>query len=261
MREAVGIFDVSHLGKATVGPGRRRVRQRHAHQRPGPDPARQGAVHALLRRRDRRDRRRPDRLPHTDERVLLVPNAANTAEVARRLGEAARTASRSRPAQRLRRAGRPGHQVRRGLDARRAAPGHEYMSFVEAEPGSTATRRRRLPHRLHRRARLRADRRQRRRRPAVGRAARGRRAARHAALRPRRPRHAAHRDGLPAARPGHLARRHPQPGPARLGGRLAEGRRSGAATRCREEKEEGPERILRGLGRHRPRASRARACG
>ena len=38
VREAVGVFDVSHLGKAVVrGPGRRGVRQRDPHQRPRPD--------------------------------------------------------------------------------------------------------------------------------------------------------------------------------------------------------------------------------
>ena len=40
--------------------------------------------------------------------------------------------------------------------------------------------------------------------------------------RPRRPGHAAHRDGLPAARPGHHAGDQPGAGPARLGGRLGE---------------------------------------
>ena len=52
VREAVGVFDVSHLGKARgARPGRRGVRQRVPDQRPGPDRARAGAVHAVLRRR------------------------------------------------------------------------------------------------------------------------------------------------------------------------------------------------------------------
>ena len=52
VREAVGIFDVSHLGKVMVaGPGRRGVRQRDAEQRPRQDRPGQGAVHAVLRRR------------------------------------------------------------------------------------------------------------------------------------------------------------------------------------------------------------------
>ena len=44
------------------GPGARDVRQRLPDQRPRPDRARPGAVHDVLRR-DRRRRRRPDRLP------------------------------------------------------------------------------------------------------------------------------------------------------------------------------------------------------
>ena len=72
------------------GPGCGRVRQRHADQRPRPDHAGQGAVHPVLRRRDRRHRRRPDRLPARDEQVFLIPNAANTAEVVRRLRRGAR---------------------------------------------------------------------------------------------------------------------------------------------------------------------------
>ena len=63
MREAVGVFDVSHLGKATVrGPGARGVRQRLPVQRPRPDRTRPGAVHAVLRRVRRRGRR-PHRVP------------------------------------------------------------------------------------------------------------------------------------------------------------------------------------------------------
>ena len=96
---------------------------------------------------------------------------------------------------------------------------------------STA-RRRGLPHRLHRRARLRAD-----RRATTSPSRCGTRCSTAgepfgiAAVRPRRARHAAHRDGLPAARPGHHPRRHAQPGPARLGGRLEEGRLLGPGRR------------------------------
>ncbi len=50
VREAVGIFDVSHLGKASVaGPGAARFVNSVPHQRPGPHRARLGAVHAVLR--------------------------------------------------------------------------------------------------------------------------------------------------------------------------------------------------------------------
>ena len=58
VREAVGIFDVSHLGKAMVtGTGaadhvNATLSNDLAQDRAGP-----GAVHALLRRRDRRHRR------------------------------------------------------------------------------------------------------------------------------------------------------------------------------------------------------------
>ena len=69
-RNAVGLFDVSHLGKALVArPGRGRVRQLRADQRPAPDRARQGAVHAVLHR-VRRCHRRPDRLLRRRRRDL-----------------------------------------------------------------------------------------------------------------------------------------------------------------------------------------------
>ena len=64
VREAVGIFDVSHLGKALVhGPGAADYVNATLSNDLGEDRAGQGAVHAVLRRRDRRHRRRPDRLP------------------------------------------------------------------------------------------------------------------------------------------------------------------------------------------------------
>jgi aminomethyltransferase len=89
VREAVGIFDVSHLGKATVrGPGAR------------------GFVNASLT--NDLDRIVPGKAQYTlccdpsggvvddliaylvsDDEVFLVPNAANTAEVVRRLADAA----------------------------------------------------------------------------------------------------------------------------------------------------------------------------
>ncbi len=123
VREAVGIFDVSHLGKAMVtGTGRRGVRQRDALQRPAQDRARQGAVHAVL---DAETGGIVDDLIayyHDDEHVLLVPNAANTAEVVRRLREArTRGRQRRRPPPRLRRAGRAGTEVRRGARGDRTA--------------------------------------------------------------------------------------------------------------------------------------------
>ena len=73
VRTAVGLFDVSHLGKARVsGPGRRRLRQPLPDRRPRPDRSRPGAVHAALQRRRRRGRR-PHRLPHRARRGAPHP--------------------------------------------------------------------------------------------------------------------------------------------------------------------------------------------
>jgi aminomethyltransferase len=90
VRERVGIFDVSHLGKITVvGPGaadyvNATLTNDLARIGPGKaqytlccDEATGGIVDDLIV------------YLHTEERVLLVPNAANTAEVARRLAEGA----------------------------------------------------------------------------------------------------------------------------------------------------------------------------
>ena len=81
----------------------------------------------------------------------------------------------------------------------------------------------RVPHRLHRRARLRAGRAGRSTRwPSGTRCFAAGAAYGLRAVRARRPGHAAHRDGLPAARPGPLAGDHPGAGPLRLGGRLGQ---------------------------------------
>ena len=123
VREAVGIFDVSHLGKAVgLGPGAAdyvnatltndlgRIEHGKAQYTLCCDDETGGIVDDLIA------------YLHTDERVLLVPNAANTAEVARRLAEVgARGRHGQRPAPRLRRARGPGHQVRRGPRGGRAA--------------------------------------------------------------------------------------------------------------------------------------------
>ena len=112
VRESVGIFDVSHLGKAMVrGPGAAGVRQRARSAttcgkiRPGKaqytlccDDATGGIVDDLIA------------YYHDDDHVLLVPNAANTAEVVRRLQAAAPAGIEvHRPPPRLRRPRRPGH--------------------------------------------------------------------------------------------------------------------------------------------------------
>ncbi len=89
VREAVGLFDVSHLGKATVrGPGARdfvnacltndlgRIEPGRAQYTLCCDPS-GGVVDDLIA------------YLVADDEVFLVPNAANTAEVVRRLAEAA----------------------------------------------------------------------------------------------------------------------------------------------------------------------------
>ena len=89
VREAVGLFDVSHLGKATVrGPGAVEFLNAclsNDLNKIGPGQAQYtlccdesgGVVDDLIA------------YIHADDRVLLIPNAANTAEVVRRLVEAA----------------------------------------------------------------------------------------------------------------------------------------------------------------------------
>jgi aminomethyltransferase len=90
VREAVGLFDVSHLGKAVVrGPGAAELVNRSLTNdlgRIGPgkaqytlccDDATGGVVDDLIA------------YYLSDDEVFLIPNAANTAEVVRRLAEAA----------------------------------------------------------------------------------------------------------------------------------------------------------------------------
>ena len=86
VRERVGVFDVSHLGKVAVtGPGARdfvnrcltndlgRIAAGQAQYTLCCDPATGGSVDDLIA------------YLHSDEHVFLIPNAANSAEVARRL--------------------------------------------------------------------------------------------------------------------------------------------------------------------------------
>ena len=174
VRESVGIFDVSHLGKATVtGPGAAayvnatlsndlgKIAPGKAQYTLCCDDATGGIVDDLIA------------YLHDDERVFLIPNAANTAEVVRRLAESA-PAGVVVESQHdvVRRARRPGHPLRRGAREARAARRPRLhvvrRGVVRRQLG------RRVPHRLHRRAGLRAGRAQRGRRRAVGRAARRR---------------------------------------------------------------------------------------
>ena len=135
VREAVGLFDVSHLGKADVrGPGAAafvdatlsndlgRIAPGQAQYTLCCDEASGGVVDDLIAYL-----RAPDD-------VLLVPNAANTAEVVRRLAAAApdgvAVTDRHEDFGVLAVQG-PGSDA--VLDALGLPTGHDYMSFVDVE--------------------------------------------------------------------------------------------------------------------------------
>jgi aminomethyltransferase len=135
VREAVGIFDVSHLGKALVsGPGAAayvnatltndlgRIGPGKAQYTLCCDDATGGIVDDLIV------------YLHDDERVLLVPNAANTAEVVRRLAAQApdgvTVTNQHRDHAVLAVQGTRSDEV---LDAIGLPTGHDYMSFAETE--------------------------------------------------------------------------------------------------------------------------------
>ena len=218
VREAVGIFDVSHLGKATV----QRRRARASSSTPACPttsaascPARRSTRCAATQSGGVVD----DLIAYlvSDDEVFLVPNAANTAEVVRRLAAAAPERRRRSPTS-IASFGVIAVQGPRSADVlgTLGLPAElDYMAYVDATFDGRAGAG--VPHRLHRRARVRAD-------PVVGRHARavgcaglGGGVLRRAAGRARRARHAAHRGGVPAARPGPLARHHARPGPLRRG--------------------------------------------
>jgi aminomethyltransferase len=134
VRESVGIFDVSHLGKAVVsGAGaadfvNRTLTNDLGRISPGQaqytlccDDASGGIVDDLIA------------YLHGEDRVLLVPNAANTAEVVRRLSaeapEGVTVTDRHHDFAVLAVQGTRSDEVlaRVGLPV-----GHDYMSFVEA---------------------------------------------------------------------------------------------------------------------------------
>ena len=133
VREAVGLFDVSHLGKAIVtGPGAaefvnatlsndlRRIGHGQAQYTLCLDDATGGIVDDLIvYYRD-------------DEHVLLVPNAANTTEVVRRLTEAApegvAVTNHHGDYAVLALQGTKSDEV---LEKLGLPNGHDYMSFVE----------------------------------------------------------------------------------------------------------------------------------
>ncbi|MCW2766443.1 MAG: glycine cleavage system protein [Nocardioides sp.] len=135
VRESVGIFDVSHLGKAMVsGPGAAdyvnatmtndlgRISHGKAQYTLCCDDETGGIVDDLIV------------YLHDDEHVLLVPNAANTAEVVRRLEatapEGVSVKNHHRDYVVLAVQGTRSDEVLSGAGL---PVGHEYMSFVEAD--------------------------------------------------------------------------------------------------------------------------------
>jgi aminomethyltransferase len=135
VREGVGVFDVSHLGKVVVaGPGAadyvnacltndlRRIAPGKAQYTLCCDPATGGIVDDLIA------------YLHSDDRVFLVPNAANAAEVARMLGadapEGLTVDDQHESHSILAVQGPRSDEV---LEAIGFPAGHEYMSFAEAE--------------------------------------------------------------------------------------------------------------------------------
>jgi aminomethyltransferase len=134
VREAVGVFDVSHLGKASVvGPGAVdfvNATLANDLRRIGPGQAQYtlccdddgGVVDDLIA------------YVRADDDVLLVPNAANTAEVVRRLASAAPDGIEVTDLHRsygvLAVQGPLSDEVLGDLGL---PSGHDYMSFVEAE--------------------------------------------------------------------------------------------------------------------------------
>lgn len=135
VRESVGVFDVSHLGKLMVtGPGASafvnatlsndlgRIRHGKAQYTLCCDPDTGGIVDDLIA------------YFHDDEHVLLVPNAANSAEVARRLAAQApsgvKVLDHHRQYAVLAVQGTKSDEVLTSLGL---PSGHEYMSFEEAE--------------------------------------------------------------------------------------------------------------------------------
>ena len=135
VRESVGVFDVSHLGKVLVtGPGAAayvnatlsndlgKIRPGKAQYTLCCDEQTGGIVDDLIA------------YLHDDEHVLLVPNAANSAEVARRLQAMApdgvKIVDHHRDYVVLAVQGTRSDEVLAGVGL---PVGHEYMSFAEAD--------------------------------------------------------------------------------------------------------------------------------
>jgi aminomethyltransferase len=134
VREAVGLFDVSHLGKALVaGPGAvdfvnrcltndlDRIGAGAAQYTMCCDDATGGVVDDLIAYR------------YADDRVFLIPNAANTAEVVRRLAEAAPSGVTVTNQHRAFAVIAVQGPFSAALLTRLGVPaGHDYMSFTES---------------------------------------------------------------------------------------------------------------------------------
>jgi len=133
VRERVGIFDVSHLGKATVtGPGARafvdscltnaldKIAPGKAQYTLCCDDATGGVVDDLIA------------YLRSDDDLLLIPNAANSAEVVRRFAEAAPEGVEIHDAHReyavLAVQGTRSDEVLEGLGL---PTGHDYMAFAD----------------------------------------------------------------------------------------------------------------------------------
>ena len=123
VREAVGVFDVSHLGKARVrGPGAAAFVNAcltNDLDRIGAGP---GAVHAVLRRATGGVVDDLIAYLFADDHVFLIPNAANTAEVVAPAGRgrAGRASPSTDEHERLRGAGRAGPPLGGGAGRRSA---------------------------------------------------------------------------------------------------------------------------------------------
>ena len=136
VRTAVGVFDVSHLGKARVaGPGAAEfvdacLSNDLARIAPGKaqytlccDDATGGVVDDLIA------------YLFAPEHVFLIPNAANTAEVVRRLAAAAPAGvTVTDEHRRYAVLAVQGPRAADTLDALKLPTGHHYMSFDSAEP-------------------------------------------------------------------------------------------------------------------------------
>jgi aminomethyltransferase len=138
VRQAVGVFDVSHLGKALVtGPGAAgfvntcltgdldRIGPGQAQYTLCCDQATGGVVDDLIAYR------------HGDQHVFLVPNAANNAEVVRRLAAAAPAGvTVTDQHQEYAVLAVQGPASERVLDAIGLPADHDYLTFVTAPYGS-----------------------------------------------------------------------------------------------------------------------------